>query len=173
MVNGQNRIEVPKIEDQIPLVEVMKWYGVDIEHLIRPLKPGYYEMICCPFSDHYDHTPSFAVYKDNDSHQHFYCYGCQRGNDSIEFVRQMEPTLSFLEVVDKVRIKSDRLAIKLSSKDNVSVSLQLFYQLGQEIKRISPKNGEYRYEMLDAALLQDRISLAWRSIEGINAQENS
>jgi len=51
----------------------------------------------CPFHD--EERGSFHIYKDNNS---FYCFSCQCGGDSIEFLRKLEG-LSFVEAVGRLK----------------------------------------------------------------------
>lgn len=52
---------------------------------------------CCPF--HEENTPSFTLVPDGTS---FHCFGCGQHGDAIDFLRGMEPALSFRECVDRL-----------------------------------------------------------------------
>lgn len=53
---------------------------------------------CCPL--HEENTPSFSYYEESDS---WYCWGkCSIGGDAIQLVRELEPDLTFKEVVSKL-----------------------------------------------------------------------
>ena len=58
----------------------------------------------CPF--HNEKTPSFTVSRDR---QAFYCFGCEKGGDSITFLRDIEG-LNFREALQKL---ADRAGIEL------------------------------------------------------------
>ena len=49
----------------------------------------------CPL--HSERTPSFVVYADQSNH--FYCFGCQKGGDTITFIRLIN-NCSFIEAVN-------------------------------------------------------------------------
>lgn len=40
----------------------------------------------CPFADHDDSTPSFRIYKSSNS---YYCFGCKKGGDNIDFIQNL------------------------------------------------------------------------------------
>ena len=55
-------------------------------------RSGKYQVALCPL--HNEKTPSFTIYPDN----HYWCFGCQQGGDSIELIR--EPyDFNFVEAV--------------------------------------------------------------------------
>ncbi|MHA0112088.1 CHC2 zinc finger domain-containing protein, partial [Klebsiella pneumoniae] len=56
----------------------------------------------CPF--HPEKTPSFVLYDD-----HFYCFGCKKSGDAIDFVRATEG----LGFVDAMRFLASKLAIEI------------------------------------------------------------
>jgi DNA primase len=60
----------------------------------------------CPFPDHSEKTPSFSVAPDKGF---YYCFGCQRGGDSIRLVSELK-NLSFVEAVSYL---ADRSGIEL------------------------------------------------------------
>jgi DNA primase len=60
----------------------------------------------CPFPDHSEKTPSFSVTPDKGF---YYCFGCQRGGDSIRLVSELK-NLSFVEAVSEL---ADRSGIEL------------------------------------------------------------
>ena len=83
---GHDAVEKAK---KYPLEELCRHYGVVLRRTGRLLQG------CCPF--HEDRTPSFVVYPDN----RWYCFACNEGGDTIEFLRQMEG-LSFVEAVRRL-----------------------------------------------------------------------
>lgn len=62
-----------QIKQTVTMKKVAEFYG------FNPNRAGY---ICCPF--HGDNTPSLKIYSDN---RGWYCFGCSRGGDVIDFVR--------------------------------------------------------------------------------------
>lgn len=62
-----------QIKQTVTMNKVAEFYG------FNPNRAGY---ICCPF--HGDNTPSLKIYSDN---RGWYCFGCNRGGDVIDFVR--------------------------------------------------------------------------------------
>lgn len=69
----------------------------DIYPFSPPLVPGRKSSTRCPLHD--DRRPSFAYFPDTNR---FYCFGCSQGGDTIQFMRLMEPDLSFREAVEKI-----------------------------------------------------------------------
>ncbi len=52
----------------------------------------------CPFPDHHDTDPSFAIYSDTNT---FKCYGCGRSGDLLQLVMEMEGC-SFIEAYERI-----------------------------------------------------------------------
>jgi len=69
----------PKTLNSSDIVELIRAYGVDLSRV------GDHYRGLCPF--HPDTTPSLFVYPETDS---WFCYGCQKGWDDIQFVREIE-----------------------------------------------------------------------------------
>ena len=59
----------------------------------------------CPF--HSEKTPSFSV---NRKKQVFYCFGCQKGGDVIQFVRDLRG-LSFIEALSYLNLDRSKPAV--------------------------------------------------------------
>ena len=57
---------------------------ISVYEFQRLRKTGKAYTACCPI--HNDKTPSFHIYPDNS----WYCFGCNRGGDVIDFVRVLE-----------------------------------------------------------------------------------
>lgn len=64
-----------QIKQAVPMNKAVEFYG------FNPNRSGY---ICCPF--HREDTPSLKIYPDN---RGWYCFGCNRGGDVIDFVRSL------------------------------------------------------------------------------------
>ncbi|MDQ4064039.1 MAG: DNA primase [Actinomycetota bacterium] len=60
----------------------------------------------CPYPDHQEKTPSFSVAPDKNV---YYCFGCQRGGDSIKLVVELK-SLPFVEAVSHL---AERFGIEL------------------------------------------------------------
>lgn len=67
------------IQDSSDIVELIRAYRVDLK------KVGDHYRGLCPL--HPDTKPSLTVYPETDS---WFCYGCHRGGDNIQFVREIE-----------------------------------------------------------------------------------
>ena len=63
-----------EINARVPMLEVAQRYGIGIN------RAGY---ACCPF--HTEKTPSLRVYPGAGG---WYCYGCHKGGDVIDFTRE-------------------------------------------------------------------------------------
>lgn len=57
---------------------------ISVYEFQRLRKTGRAYTACCPI--HNDKTPSFHIYSDNS----WYCFGCNRGGDAIDFVQVLE-----------------------------------------------------------------------------------
>jgi DNA primase len=72
---------------------------------VLPLKKaGRNHLGLCPF--HGEKTPSFSVSREKGT---YYCFGCKRGGDVIDFVMELE-RLSFAEAVERL---ADRFGVEL------------------------------------------------------------
>ena len=67
----------------------------------------------CPFPDHNDKTPSFAV---NTERQQYICYGCGKRGDIYNFIEEME-NVSFMDAVKKL---ADRIGFELKYDNSAS-----------------------------------------------------
>lgn len=71
---------------QYPLADLFEAEGFTLR------RQGATFLTHCPLHD--EHTPSCTIYPDG----HFFCYGCQRGGDTLDFVQKVK-NLSFREAV--------------------------------------------------------------------------
>ena len=85
-----------RIKQAVTMKKAAEFYG------FNPNRAGY---ICCPF--HGEDTPSLKIYSDN---RGWYCFGCNRGGDVIDFVRSLY-NLNFPAACKKL---SDDFALGLS-----------------------------------------------------------
>ncbi len=79
-----------------------------VSHYVRLEQRGQSFWGCCPF--HHEKTPSFCV---NGVDQFFYCFGCHKGGDVINFVKEIES----VEFSDAVRILAERAKMELPAMD--------------------------------------------------------
>jgi len=75
-----------------------------IGEVVTLRKSGRSFMGLCPF--HGERTPSFSVSRDKGT---YYCFGCKRGGDVIDFVMEVE-RLSFAEAVERL---AERFGVEL------------------------------------------------------------
>lgn len=71
-----------KIKENVSIVELVQSYGIEIKN----------NKIKCPF--HADNDPSMQLFpnKKTEKGNDFFCYGCHKGGNTIEFVKLMENT---------------------------------------------------------------------------------
>ena len=83
----------------------------------------------CPFPDHNDSTPSFAV---NIERQQYICYGCGKRGDVYNFIQDMD-NVSFMDAVRKL---ADRIGFELKIDNTKSTDdrkeLKKFYEMYME-----------------------------------------
>lgn len=108
--------------------EVVESYDLDV---------SYDNKVLCPF--HGEKTPSLVLYEATDS---FYCFGCGASGDHIEFVRKMQPELSFSEAKSKVEVI---LGHEIELKSNTGpTNTPVVPALPQEVLVDLAKSTEYQ-----------------------------
>ena len=97
---------MPKFSREIIAEVLARCDIVEVVGGVLELKPGGSGRFkaLCPF--HNEKTPSFTVSRDR---QQFHCFGCGKGGDAIEFVREHEG-LTFMEALRKL---ADRVGVRL------------------------------------------------------------
>lgn len=152
---------VEQIKQRLNIVDVVGSY-------LKLEKAGSNLKARCPF--HNEKTPSFFVSPARDS---FHCFGCSKGGDIFEFVKEMEG----IEFVDALKILAERAGIKLQNEDNgmksekgrlisVMENAVIFYQ--DELQK-HPKAIEYlkKRGLTDETIRSWKIGFApdsWRSV---------
>ena len=84
---------IDEIMTRIDIVELISSY-------INLTRRGKNHVALCPF--HSEDTPSFSVSPDK---QIFYCFGCQKGGNAVDFIMEME-TLTYPEALRKLAEKT-------------------------------------------------------------------
>lgn len=75
-------------------IEAADVYDVLSDFLPELRKKGGVYTCCCPF--HSERTPSFTV---NPARNRWFCFGCQKGGDAVEFLREHQ-NMSFSEAIE-------------------------------------------------------------------------
>jgi len=78
--NGSNRIDYAKIKRTVHIKDYIEQFTGALRTSGRTARAK------CVFPDHVDKTASLYVYPETSS---FYCFGCNRGGDVIEFAKLM------------------------------------------------------------------------------------
>lgn len=81
-------MDIKELKNKIKIEEIISKY-VNLTFIGTDRYRGF-----CPF--HEETKPSFTVYADTQS---FYCYGCGKGGDVIDFLMRAESN-SFKEIID-------------------------------------------------------------------------
>ena len=101
--------------------------------------------ICCPLPQHGEKTPSFAVKKYNDKYR-FYCYGCGRHGDIIDFIKEYK-NMTYIEACKYLNIEPNEEYGKLMSlKERVKESINKINFKGKDDK---PLKHIFTYTFVD------------------------
>ena len=82
---------IPEIKARVSIPDAYRGYGIELH------RRGSKWLCCCPLPGHSEKTPSHTVFDDGK----FYCYGCHRHGDIIDFTRLLFG-LSFRDAVAKL-----------------------------------------------------------------------
>lgn len=100
-MSGYDPRFIEKLKDKNDIVSVVSSY-------VRLEKRGNTFWACCPF--HHEKTPSFTV---NEREQFYYCFGCKKSGDVINFVMEMES----LDFADAVKLLAEKSGVPLPETD--------------------------------------------------------
>ena len=113
-MSGFNSNFIEKLKDKCDIVDVASRY-------LKLEKRGNNFWACCPF--HHEKTPSFTI---NGREQFYYCFGCKKSGDVINFVMEMES----LDFSDAVKLLAERAGIPLPEikEDDEKIKAQKRYK---------------------------------------------
>ena len=113
-MSGYNSDFIQKLKDKCDIVDVASRY-------LKLEKRGNNFWACCPF--HHEKTPSFTI---NGREQFYYCFGCKKSGDVINFVMEMES----LDFSDAVKLLAERAGLPLPDikEDDDKVKAQKRYK---------------------------------------------
>ena len=113
-MSGFNSNFIEKLKDKCDIVDVASRY-------LKLEKRGNNFWACCPF--HHEKTPSFTI---NGREQFYYCFGCKKSGDVINFVMEMES----LDFSDAVKLLAERVGIPLPEikEDDEKIKAQKRYK---------------------------------------------
>ncbi len=116
----------PRIKNSSDIVGLVRSYGIDLK------KVGNLYWGLCPF--HPDRHPSFTVYPETDS---FFCFGCGKGGDKIEFIKLME-NCNFKEAQKRLGLNDGTIIIRhqLSLKPRPSTLREELEAMERVLERI-------------------------------------
>ena len=100
-MSGYDPRFIEKLKDKNDIVSVVSSY-------VRLEKRGNTFWACCPF--HHEKTPSFTV---NEREQFYYCFGCKKSGDVINFVMERES----IDFADAVKLLAERSGTPLPEAD--------------------------------------------------------
>lgn len=115
---------------------------------------------CCPF--HNEKTPSFQV---NPEKKLFYCFGCHKGGNLLQFVMEMEG-LSFVQAVTElakrsgIPIKYEGGDYQQSEQEKLKDEIVLLYEKVSNAFHhilLNTKEGRPAYDYLKKRLVSDEI----------------
>ena len=108
-----------------------------VSQYVKLDKKSKYYFGLCPF--HHEKTPSFSV---TPSKQIFYCYGCGKAGNVVNFIMEIEN----LEYVEALRFLAERARIRLPEDESEEEREKA--RLREEIIRINTEAARYFYSEL-------------------------
>ena len=138
------------IIDKIDMVSVIGEY-------VKLEKAGSIWKGCCPF--HNEKTPSFTVRPDK---KLFYCFGCNKGGDIINFVREMDK-LSFVEAIELLAKKAGVPVVRTAGGFEEDAAAKLKADIAELFRRVS---GTFQYFLVQKE--EGRAALAYTRERGIS-----
>lgn len=120
---------------KISLEQVFKHFNIEYPNGVGHIK--------CPFPAHNatGQTPSFKFYDESNS---FFCWGCHKGGDAINFVMGMRgvdflTAAQYLVEVFKVKVESSFLVSMIRSLQGESSEVDKYYKIISQIVSIRRK----------------------------------
>lgn len=132
------------------IVKLVRHEGVELRHKNRHL------WALCPLPGHTERTPSFKV---DHERQSFYCFGCNRGGDSIAFIREYKG-LSFKDTLDYLGLLKDRQPPSRDQVQRAAKDRELVAAFNMECREIA--NGLY-----DRLRRLDRLKMKLRDMKDV------
>lgn len=118
---------------QISLADVFNSYKIHFDSVYSP--GGWTQRRSCPFPDHNDSDPSFNY---NPEENRFYCFGCKRGGQAVQFVATIEG-LSHI-------VAAERILDKFESLEDVFLNLR--DQKSEEIDKLLLEFAEHIHHFI-------------------------
>lgn len=103
--------------------------------------------VCCPI--HGEKTASLQIYPKTNS---WFCYGCNKGGDSIHFIREVK-NYSYIEACNYLEIDLDEKTQELENNKDKIRKAALSYYKGYECKEI------YNYTDLEGKIIYYKVKL--------------
>jgi len=132
---------------KIPLENVFNSYKIYFENVYSP--SGWNQRRRCPLPDHNDNTPSFNY---NKAENRFYCFGCKRGGQAVQFVSLMEE-LSYIAAAEKLLDRFNSLedaVLDLQDQRNDEID-QALLEFAEDIRRfVSNNNTDEAREFMES-----------------------
>ena len=131
MFNGYPEEIIEEVRISNDIVDVVSEY-------VKLDKKGQYYFGLCPF--HKEKSPSFSV---TPSKQIYYCYGCEKGGNVINFIMGIEN----LDFIEAIRLLADRARIQLPEGDGEEEKEKGI--LRKEIIKINTESARFFYANLN------------------------
>lgn len=120
----------------LPLTKLFSTLSLTLDYVSAS---GWNYQRLCPFPDHPEKTPSFHF---NSDEERFYCFGCQRGGKSVEFLSYLEGRTRreiAQEILSSEPIESDNIIIE-DHRQEIEERLLKFADFCREYQKSHPDN---------------------------------
>ena len=138
-----------KLKENIDIVDFVSDY-VDLK------RSGRYYKGLCPF--HSEKSPSFFVYPETQS---YFCFGCQKGGDLINFTEGIER----LDYVEAVKFLAQRAGLPIPEEEQDDTS----YQLRKRMREMNRDAARYFYRCLRSSAGEEGMRY-WREKRGLSME---